>query len=105
MDEHPSAELEFELWKPAVGDDRRDGDSREVDERGDMRGKKEHFMQCKPLQFRLLTLLIALAVGPPLLARYALQLSIEKVIIAQLVVLAAMVPAATFLWQNCAPRR
>jgi hypothetical protein len=62
-------------------------------------------MARKPFQFRLLTLLIALAIGPPLLAIYTLQLSVEKVIIAYLVVLAALVPAATFLWRNSAPRR
>ena len=62
-------------------------------------------MPRKPFQFRLFTLLIALAIGPPLLASHTLQLSVEKVLIAELVVLAAMVPAATFLWRNCAPRR
>jgi hypothetical protein len=62
-------------------------------------------MPRKPFQYRLLTLLIALAIGPPLLASFALQVSVEKVIIAEFVVLAAMVPAATFLWRNCAPRR
>lgn len=62
-------------------------------------------MPRKPFQFRLLTLLLALALGPPLLASYTLQLSVEKVIVAYLVVLALIVPAAVFLWRNCAPRR